>query len=70
MACVQSIALLSQGTIPNLQCNINVTPLAFNVVGVECFGISSFEDAAFAACFAIVQALPCLKHISTSFFFG
>ena len=44
-----SIALLSQGTVPYLQSNINIFPLAFYIFGIEHFCILPFQDATFAA---------------------
>ena len=56
------------GSIPNLQRHIHIAPLAIDVVGIECFGISTLQDAAFATRFTIVQTLPGIKHISLSLF--
>ena len=61
---------LSQRTVPDLQCNIHIAPLAFNVVGIEHFCILSFQDAALAAWLAIVQAFPGFLDISQPLFFG
>ena len=56
--------------ISNLQCDIHITPLAFDVVGIEHFGIPTFQDAALATRLAIVQAFPSLLHIDQSLFSG
>ena len=62
--------LLPYSSIPNLQCNIHITSLAIDVVGIECLGIPTFQDAAFAARLTIVQAFPGIEHIGLTFFFG
>ena len=67
---MQSIALLSQGTIPNLQCNIHITSFAFDVVGIERFGIAPFEDTTLAALVATMQAAPGIEHIGLALFAG
>jgi hypothetical protein len=50
----------SQLTIPNLQSNIHITPLTFDVVSIEFFGVTPFQDAAFTTIFAAMQTLPSL----------
>ena len=45
---MNSIVSLSQGAVPNLQSNIHITPLAFDVVGIERFGVTALEDMALA----------------------
>ena len=57
-------------TIPNLQSNVHITPLAFDVVGIEHFGIPTFEDVALAARFAVVQAFPGFEDIGLALFAG
>ncbi len=52
------------------QCDIHITPYAFDVIGIEGFCIPSFQDTAFAAFVAIVQAFPCFAHIGSAFLFG
>jgi hypothetical protein len=61
---------LPKRTVPNLQCNIHIAPLAFDVVGIERFRIPTFQDTALATSLAIVQAFPSIKHIGLSFFFS
>ena len=56
--------------LPNLQCNVNITALAFDVVGIERFGIPASEDTAFATRLTIVQAFPGIDHIGLTLFFG
>ena len=46
---MNSIVSLSQGAVPNLQCDIHITPFALDVVGIEGFGVTALEDMAFAA---------------------
>ena len=48
----------SQLTIPNLQSNIHITPLTFDVVSIEFFGITPFQYVAFTTIFAAMQTLP------------
>ena len=56
--------------LPNLQCYVNITALAFDVVGIERFGIPASEDAAFATLVATVQAFPGFQDIGPPLFFG
>ena len=41
-----------------------------DVVGIECFGVSTFEDAALAALVATMQALPGFADVGLPFFCG
>ena len=54
--------------VSNLQSYIHIAPLAFNVVGIEHFGIPTFQDTALATSLTIVQAFPCFEYIGESFF--
>ena len=56
--------------VSNLQRDIHITSLAFNVGGIERIGIPAFQDAALAARFAIVQAFPGFCDIGLAFFLG
>ena len=56
--------------VPNLQCNIHITPLAFNVICIEHFRIPTFQDAALATSLTIVQAFPSFDDVGLSFFPG
>jgi hypothetical protein len=56
--------------VTNFQSDIHITPLAFDVVGIERFGIPAFQDAALATLVATMQAFPGFKDIGLSFFFG
>ena len=56
--------------VPELQCHVHVATLAFNVVGIQSFRILTFQDAALAARFTIVQALPGIEHIRPASFLG
>ena len=61
---------LSQRAVPYLQGNVHITPLAFDVVGIQCFRIPTFQDAALATSLAIVQAFPSFDDVGLSFFAG
>ena len=61
---------LPQRAIPNLEGNVHIAPLAFDVVGIQRFRISTFQDSALATSLAIVQAFPGFEDISLSFFAG
>jgi len=62
--------LSSVAPVPNLQRNIHIRPLAFDVVGIEHFGIPTFQDAALATRLAVVQAFPGFQDIGQSLFSG
>ena len=62
--------LLPYRAIPNLQSNFHITSFAFDVVGIERFGIAPFEDTAFAALVATMQAAPGIEHIGLALFAG
>ena len=53
-----------------LQCDIHITPLAFNVVSIEHFRIPTFQDTALTTSLAIVQAFPGIEHIGLTLFFS
>ena len=57
-------------TVPNLQCNIHITSLAFDVVRIQRFRIQTFQDTTLATRLAIVQAFPGFEDVGLSFFFG
>ena len=57
-------------TVPNLQCNIHITSLTFDVICIEHFRIPTFQDAALATRLAIVQTFPCFEDIGSPFFLG
>ena len=57
-------------TVPNLQCNIHITPLAFNVVSIEHFRIPTFQDTALATRLTIVQAFPGIEDVGSPFFWS
>ena len=65
-----SLHPLPQRAVPNLEGNVHITPLAFDVVGIQRFRIPTFQDAALATSLTIVQAFPGLEDISSSFFAG
>ena len=46
--------LSSVAPVSNLQSNVHITPLAFDVVSIECFRIPAFQDTALAASLTIV----------------
>ena len=48
---------------PYFQCDVDIASFALYVVGVQCLGVSSFEYAAFAARFAVVEALPRFLYV-------
>ena len=60
--------LLPYRAIPNLQSNIHITSLTFDVICIEHFRIPTFQDTALATRFAIVQAFPGFEYIGESFF--
>ena len=62
--------LLPYRTVPNLQSNIHITPFAFDVFGIQRFGIPTFQDAALATRLTIVQAFPGIEDIGLTLFFG
>jgi hypothetical protein len=62
--------LLPYRSVPNFQCNIHITPLAFDVISIENFGIPTFQDTALTTSLTIVQAFPGFEDISLPFFFG
>lgn len=62
--------MLSYRTVPYLQSDIDVAALAFDVVGIQGFGIPTSEDTALAACLAIVQAFPDIEDIGLALFLG
>ena len=67
---VRNNEILSHRAVPNLHGDIHITPLAFDVVGIECFRIATFQDATLAASLAIVLAFPGFEDIGQPFFFG
>ena len=56
--------------VPNLQCNIHITSLTFDVICIKHFHIPTFQDAALATSLAIVQALPGFDDVGSPFFWG
>ena len=62
--------LLPYRAVPNLQSYIHITPLAFDVISIEYFGIPTFQDTTLATSLTIVQAFPGFEDIGESFFFG
>ena len=67
---IKTLFLLPYRAVPYLQCDIHITSLAFDVVGIEYFDIPTFQDAALATCLAIVQAFPSFDDVGLSFFAG
>ena len=62
--------LLPYRTISNLQCNIHITSLAFNVISIERFRIPAFQDETLATRLTIVQAFPGFEDVGSPFFWG
>ena len=48
------------------QCHLNVRALAIDVVGIECFGVTSFENVALATQLAVSHTLPLGLHECTA----
>ena len=61
---------LPQRAVPYLEGNVHITPLAFDVVGIQRFRIPTFQDAALATSLTIMQAFPSFDDVGLSFFFG
>ena len=51
---VESDRRLLHGAVANLEGDVHIAPLAFNVVGIEGLGIAPSEDAALATRLTIV----------------
>lgn len=62
--------LLPYRTVPNFQCNIHITPLAFDVISIEDFGIHTFQDTALATRLTIVKAFPGFEDVGSPFFWS
>ena len=61
---------LPHGAITNLEGDVHVASLAFDVVGIEGLSIAPLEDAALAARLTIVQASPSVDDIGLALFAG
>ena len=60
--------ILPYRAVSNLQSNVHIAPLAFNVVSIEHFRIPTFQDTALTTGLTVVQAFPCFEYIGESFF--
>ena len=61
---------LPHGAVANLEGDVHVAALAFDVVGIEGLGIAPSEDAALATRLTIVQASPSVDNIGLALFAG
>lgn len=61
---------LPHGAVANLESDIHIAALAFDVVGIEGLGIAPSEDAALATRLTIVQASPSVDDIGLALFAG
>lgn len=61
---------LPHGAVANLEGDVHVAALAFDVVGIEGLGIAPLEDAALATRLTIVQASPSVDDIGLALFAG
>ena len=61
---------LPHGAVTNLEGDVHIAALAFDVVGIEGLGIAPSEDAALAARLTIVQASPSVDDIGLALFAG
>ena len=52
--------LLLDGAVSDFHCDVDIAASAFDVVGIEHFGIPPFQKMAFATRFTVVKALPCI----------
>ena len=67
---VESDRSLPHGAVANLEGDVHVASLAFDVVGIEGLGIEPSEDAALATRLTIVQASPSVDDIGLALFAG
>jgi hypothetical protein len=62
--------LLLDGAVSDFHCDVDIAARAFDVVGIEHFGIPPFQKMAFATRFTVVKALPCILYKGQSLFSG
>ena len=67
---VESDRRLPHGAVANLEGDVHIGALTFDVVGIEGLGIEPSEDAALAARLTIVQASPSFDDIGLALFAG
>ena len=67
---VESDRRLPHGAVANLEGDVHIAALAFDVVGIEGLGIEPLEDAALATRLTIVQASPSVDDIGLALFAG
>ena len=62
--------VLPYSSIPYLQGNVHIAPFAFDVAGIEGFGVTAFQDMALATNLTIMQAFPGIEDIGLTLFLG
>lgn len=56
--------------IPYLQSDVHIAAFAFDVGGIEGFGVTAFENMTLATNLTIMQAFPGFLNIGSPFFLG